>query len=86
MTIRASDAIQKKIFRAISPVHLTVGRGRSPAIRLLIVDLFQVAQMVHDNWATERPAEWPSFEVYGREGGSDRVMSEFWSTLAGVDR
>ncbi|GMR33475.1 hypothetical protein PMAYCL1PPCAC_03670 [Pristionchus mayeri] len=35
----------------------------------------QVAQMVHDNWESERPAEWPSFEPIA----PSTTVKEIWS-------
>ncbi|GMT33551.1 hypothetical protein PFISCL1PPCAC_24848 [Pristionchus fissidentatus] len=36
---------------------------------------FSVAQLVHDNWKTERPAEWPSFEAIA----PSTTVREIWS-------
>ncbi|KAF8381544.1 hypothetical protein PRIPAC_70686, partial [Pristionchus pacificus] len=41
----------------------------------------QVAQMVHDNWATERPAEWPSFEPIA----PSTTVKEIWSAADGAN-
>ncbi|GMT02928.1 hypothetical protein PENTCL1PPCAC_25102, partial [Pristionchus entomophagus] len=41
----------------------------------------QVAQMVHDNWETERPPEWPSFEPIA----PSTTVKEIWSAAEGAN-